>query len=135
MITGTGNVILAIKRLVESAENSIMAMLDSAFGNVNNNIKELKFIIRPDMYTNSDFKNRFENFSLHLGWENIVIRIIPSISLAMSIFDDNKSGLIIFPRRYDYKPDYDTAFEVKDKNGMVFLKKVWDYYWEQAKPP
>lgn len=36
MITGTGDVIVAIKRHVESTKNSIVALTDSAFGNVNN---------------------------------------------------------------------------------------------------
>jgi len=135
MITGTGDVIVAIKRLVESAENSVVALLDSAFGNVNNKIKKLKLIVQPDMYANPDLKNRMGNVSTHLRWEDIAIRIIPSVSLTMSIFDDGKSGIIIFPRKNDYKPDFSIAFEVKDNEGIKFLKKVWDYYWGQAKPP
>ena len=135
MITGTGNVIVAIKRLVGSTENSMVALIDSAFGNVNNKIKGLKLIVPSDMYTNSDFKSRLENLSTRLKWEDIAIRIIPSVSLTMSIIDDDKSGLIVFPRRYDYKPDFSIAFEVNDNNGIEFLKKVWSYYWEQAKPP
>ena len=39
MITGTGNVIFAIKRLVGCTESSMVTITDSAFGNVNNKIK------------------------------------------------------------------------------------------------
>jgi len=135
MITGTGDVIVAIKRLLEGADHSIAGLIESAFGNVNNKIKKIKLILQSDMYSNPDLKNRMGNLSTRLRWEDIDIRIIPTVSLTMAIFDDGKSGLIIFPRKQDYKPDFSIAFEVKDKQGMEFLKKVWDFYWEQAKPP
>ena len=66
--------------------------------------------------------------------DNVQLRLLPEVNIGIAIADDYERGALVCPRNDDASPDYSGMFIIEDKNGMEYLKDIWNYYWNISEP-
>lgn len=125
LIEGTGNVMLKLQEITESATKSTYLMSNQIFPFGKTGL-DVKYLITPKV--------------MQMGKETAVLntnrstdgRILQNVSIAMIMIDENK-GMLFFSGS-DNKPDFSSGFLIKQEDtiGIQYIKDIWEYFWEKA---
>ncbi|MHA2298664.1 MAG: ArsR family transcriptional regulator [Candidatus Hodarchaeales archaeon] len=135
-IEGTANVIKEINSYGKSIKQKSHYMSSQHFVVPNFNYEEIRVIYTEKLFEEIgalQFQKDLENSS-KLSVDDVKMRLLPEIDIALAIGDENKKGLVVFPRNDGSTLDYAGMFIVEDEIGMEYLKRIWTYYWNKSEP-
>lgn len=123
IISGTGAIMFKMQNLAESANKEIWLMVNNSFP-FKWNVEKANLLIPHSMLDR-------ESEARKMG-KKFRVGILSTVSVSITLSDLNQ-GLIFFPRPKETDPDYNEGFFVIDKDGIEYLRKIWDYFWKKSK--
>lgn len=125
LIEGTGDVMLKLQELADSALESFDVMTSQIFPFGKEGL-DVSYLVTPQvmkMGKNTDVLNS------NRSTQGRMLQKMP-ISI---IIIDNKKGMIFFPN-INNDPDFNSGFFASEENstGFQYIKDIWNYYWDKA---
>jgi predicted transcriptional regulator len=127
LITGAGLILKKIFEITNEMSDEMKLMTSQPSPSFPQEKKEKIKIIAPSYAK----KENIDPETILNLFNNFEIRLLDEINIALVIVDE-KYGMLAFPT-LDGLVDANYSFFVESSDGMVFLNKLWDYYWELAK--
>lgn len=123
IISGTGAIMFKMENLAETANKEIWLMVNDPFP-FKWDVEKAHLIMPPSML-------KHESEARKMG-KKFKVGLLSQIPVSIVLSDLNQ-GLIFFPKSKELVPDYNEVFFVIDKEGIEYLRKIWDYFWKKSK--
>ena len=125
LIEGTGNVMLKLQELADSALESFDIMTSQIFPFGKEGL-DVSYLITPQVMKMGQKTEVLETNRSTKG------RMLQKMPISIIIID-NKKGMVFFPN-INNDPDFSSGFFVSEENstGFQYIKDIWNYYWDKA---